>query len=84
MAVPRLITIMGEGYLDTAATEDATMSLPSWLWTSALMFIPVFSPGPTISGRRPVSRAMAAAMFSVIGGTTLDKIAPFTAPMSAR
>lgn len=84
MAVPKLMTMMGVVYLEKAATEDATISLPNWLWTSALIFIPVLSPGPTIKGRLPVSRAMAAAMFSVIGGTTLDRMAPFTALISAR
>ena len=38
---------MGLGYLAIAATEEATMSLPNWLWISALMFKPVLMPGPT-------------------------------------
>ena len=51
----------GVGYSAIAATADATMSLPSWLCTSARMFSPVFSPGPTIRGAFPVSRWMALA-----------------------
>ena len=59
------------------------MSAPSWLWTSARIFIPVFTPGPTIMGRTPLSWRMALAMAPVMGGTTLETTAPVTSRMSA-
>ena len=83
MAVPMSMTMMGWGYFCRAATEEATMSAPSWLWTSARIFIPVFTPGPTIMGRTPLSWRMASAMAPVMGGTTLETTAPVTSRMSA-
>ena len=50
VAVPMSTMTMGLGYLAIAATEEATMSLPNWLWISALMFKPVLMPGPTTMG----------------------------------
>ena len=76
MAVPMSMTMMGWGYFWMAATEEATMSAPSWLWISARMFIPVLTPGPTIMGRTPLSCSTAPAMALVMGGTTLEITAP--------
>lgn len=45
------------------------MLLPSWLWTSARMFSPVFTPGPTTMGRFPVicSRKMSLTILNYTG-----------------
>ena len=77
------MTTEGLGYLWMAATEEATISLPSWLWISALMFRPVLMPGPTTMGLHPIKRPTAAVIVAVREGTTLERIAPSTEPISA-
>ena len=83
VAVPMSTMTMGLGYLAIAATEEATMSLPNWLWISALMFKPILMPGPTTMGGMPVRRAMASVKMVVSGGTTLERMAPSTVHASA-
>ena len=78
VAVPMSIIMMGVGYLSSAATAPATRSAPSWLWISMRMLSPVFTPGPTIIGGLPRSRVRALAIMKLMGGTTLEKMAPLT------
>ena len=42
------------------------------------IFSPVLTPGPTIIGGFPSSRVSAFSIIKLIGGTTLEKIAPET------
>jgi hypothetical protein len=74
--VPRSIAIQGQSQIDFAATAPQTKSAPSSAGLSIRMFNPVFSPGPTISAFILVRLLIAAKTLRVIGGTTLDIIAP--------
>lgn len=78
MAVPMSMTMMGAGYFSSAATASATRSAPSWLWISMRIFSPVRTPGPTIMGGLPNRRVRAFSIMKLMGGTTLEKIAPDT------
>ena len=78
VAVPMSIIMMGGAYFSSAATALATRSAPSWLWTSMRIFNPVLTPGPTTMGGSPSSRVRALVIIKLIGGTTLEKIAPVT------
>ena len=88
MAVPISIIIIGVGYLSNAATALATKSAPNWLCTSIRIFNPVLTPGPTIIGAFPSKRVNALVIIKLMGGTTLEKIAPVTSfksyPYSAK
>ena len=50
VAVPKSITTIGPPYLVKAETLFTIMSAPTSLGLSALMFKPVFTPGPIIKG----------------------------------
>ena len=79
VAVPMSIMIMGAGYFSSAATALATMSAPScWLLNSMRIFSPVLMPAPTIMGGLPSKRVSAFSIMKLMGGTTLEKIAPLT------
>ena len=78
VAVPMSIMMIGAAYFSSAATAFATISAPSWLCTSIRMFSPVFTPGPTTIGGFPSRRVSAFSIIKLIGGTTLEKMAPVT------
>ena len=83
MAVPMSIMMMGAGYFSSAATALETMSAPScWLLNSMRMFRPVLMPAPTIIGGLPSRRVSAFTIMKLMGGTTLEKMAPLTSWMS--
>lgn len=82
VAVPMSIMMMGVGYLSRAATAPATRSAPNWLWISMRMLSPVLTPGPTIMGGFPSRRVRALAIMKLMGGTTLEKMAPLTSRRS--
>ena len=82
VAVPISIIMMGAGYFSSAATAAATRSAPNWLCTSIRMFNPVLTPGPTIIGALPSRRVSAFSIIKLMGGTTLEKMAPVTSLMS--
>ena len=70
------MTIRGRGCSWLAATASTIWSLPTDLGLSMRMFMPVFMPEPTSSGRMPVTFSTAVKMTEFKGGTTEDRMAP--------
>ena len=76
VAVPISMMQAGAPYSARTATAATTRSEPACAGLSIAIFKPVLSPGPTVRGRRPVSRSSASQTEVMTGGTTEEMMEP--------